>query len=331
MVVFRSQYDPQNVARALQNGRRLILYNERHSIGQKLLIKKLVGWLLCCRQPDRVVIHQPTRHMHDQVHVPQSWVQQNGDSGSRNITLATTLPTYRENLAFDLTPLSQLFKIRTPLLLLIIPRTVVTLMGYTTFSALAGLVLLILWLRRRSETASATKSHGCEPAVTHYSKDPFLSMDFQVKLFTQIPFPYSLHKRHGHTFQAHGWASKLPTICTMSPQNIRAINSSKDYGVEPTRLPGMEYFCGKGFITTDGDTWSQSRKLLKPSFDYNNIQDLTILQEEVDKLIKQLPKDGATIDFQPLFYVMVSDTHNPRLILLTTSALSFSTRHCTSC
>ncbi|KAK6085258.1 putative short-chain dehydrogenase [Seiridium cupressi] len=129
-------------------------------------------------------------------------------------------------------------------------------------------------------------------------------MDFQVKLFTQIPFPYSLHQRHGHTYQAHGWASKLPTICTMSAQNIRTINTSKDYGVEPTRLPGMEYFCGKGFITTDGDTWSQSRKLLKPSFDYNNIKDITILQEEVDKLIKQLPKDGSVIDFQPLLYIM---------------------------
>ncbi|KAK6197007.1 hypothetical protein LQW54_010969 [Pestalotiopsis sp. IQ-011] len=90
----------------------------------------------------------------------------------------------------------------------------------------------------------------------------------------------------------------------MSPQNIRTINTSKDYGVEPTRLPRMEYFCGKGFITTDGDTWSQSRKLLKPSFDYNNIKDLTILQEEVDKLIKQLPIDGSIIDLQPLLYVM---------------------------
>ncbi|KAI1082057.1 cytochrome P450 [Whalleya microplaca] len=70
------------------------------------------------------------------------------------------------------------------------------------------------------------------------------------------------------------------------------------------RLPGMEYFCGRGFITTDGDTWRHSRKLLKPSFDLSNIRDLSILKEEVDTLLKQLPKDGSTVDLQPLLYVM---------------------------
>ncbi|KAF7536556.1 hypothetical protein G7054_g4413 [Neopestalotiopsis clavispora] len=177
-------------------------------------------------------------------------------------------------------------------------------MGYLVYSAFAGLVSLGFWLHhRRSQKNATIKSYGCEPAVTHHSKEPLFGFDFQMRMYMEIPFLYQLHQKHGHTYQSYGWASSLPTICTISPDNIRAINTSKDFGVEPMRLPGMEYFCGKGFITTDGDTWSHSRKLLKPSFDFNNIKDLSILQEEVDKLIETLPKDGTAVDLQPLLYV----------------------------
>ncbi|KAI0535923.1 cytochrome P450 [Xylaria digitata] len=96
----------------------------------------------------------------------------------------------------------------------------------------------------------------------------------------------------------------LPTICTIDTENIRTINTSKDYGVEPQRLSGLEPFCGRGFITTDGDIRKQARKLLKPSFDINNVRDLRTLRIETDKLFQEILRDGTTVDPQPLLYVM---------------------------
>ncbi|KAF1918279.1 cytochrome P450 [Ampelomyces quisqualis] len=74
------------------------------------------------------------------------------------------------------------------------------------------------------------------------------------------------------------------------------------------RLPGAENFCGRGFLTTDGDVWQRSRKLLKPTFARNNLQDLKYLSEQVDIMIAQIPQNGETVDLQPLLYGMLLNT-----------------------
>jgi cytochrome P450 len=67
----------------------------------------------------------------------------------------------------------------------------------------------------------------------------------------------------------------------------------------------MEYFCGVGFLTTDGSIWQHSRKLLKSSFSKSNISDLSFLSREVDKLFAKIPGDGSAVDLQPLMSLMV--------------------------
>lgn len=178
-------------------------------------------------------------------------------------------------------------------------------MGYKTNSAVLGFLFLAAFLfQRHLQRKSLARSHRCGQAVSYQPKEPFTGFDFQMRMYNDIPFLYNLHQRYGTTYQVGTWVS-LPTVCTIAPENLRAINTSKDFGVGPMRLAGMEYFCGRGFITTDGDTWKQSRNLLKPSFDLSNISDLSVLRKEVDMLLDQLPKDGTTVDLQPLLYVMV--------------------------
>lgn len=169
--------------------------------------------------------------------------------------------------------------------------------------ALLSLAIL-LWQRQRQRKAVA-RSHGCDLVTSHQPKEPFTGFDFQMRMYSDITLLHQLHLRYGDTYQVGSWIS-LPPVCTTNPENVRAINLSKDFGVAPMRLPGMEYFCGQGFITTDGETWSYSRKLLKPSFALSNVHSLTTLKGEVDALLEQLPKDGSTVDFQPLLYVTVS-------------------------
>ncbi|KAF2256069.1 putative cytochrome 52A12 [Trematosphaeria pertusa] len=121
-----------------------------------------------------------------------------------------------------------------------------------------------------------------------------------------IPILYRHHQRRGPTFQAHALLSQ-PSIITIAPANIRVVNTGKDWGVAPMRLAGMEYFCGRGFLTTDGDLWSRSRKLLKPTFNKANLTNLSFLSAQVDTMLQQLPKNGTTVDLQPLFYTMYLD------------------------
>lgn len=127
-------------------------------------------------------------------------------------------------------------------------------------------------------------------------------------MYNDVSFLHQLHRRYGKTFQVTSLCGN-PTLNTIATENVRAINISKDFGAEAMRLAGMENFCGRGFITTDGETWNQSRKFLKPSFNLNKLRDLTILSNEVDILISGLPKDGTTVDLQPLLYVTVRAFH----------------------
>jgi cytochrome P450 len=92
---------------------------------------------------------------------------------------------------------------------------------------------------------------------------------------------------------------------TVAPQNIKAINNGKEWGVEGMRLAGMKHLCGTGFLTTDGDLWQHSRKLLKPSFARKNLEDLQQLAKQIDCVLVRLPVDGETVDLQPHFYDMV--------------------------
>ncbi|KAF2677207.1 cytochrome P450 [Lentithecium fluviatile CBS 122367] len=99
-----------------------------------------------------------------------------------------------------------------------------------------------------------------------------------------------------------------PSVITIAPENIRVVSTGKDWGMEPFRLAGMEYFCGCGILTTDGDIWSRSRKLLKPTFNKSNLADLSFLSTQVDTMLWQLPNNGTTVDLQPLFYAMFLNT-----------------------
>lgn len=158
-------------------------------------------------------------------------------------------------------------------------------MGYKTSSVLLGVVLLALFLfQRQRHRKVSIRSHGCEQEVIHQPKEPLYGFDFQMNMYTDIPYLYNLHKRYGNTYQVDSGVS-LPAVCTIAPENLRAINKSKDFGVAPMRLPEMGYFCGAGFITTDGDAWRHSRRLLKPSFDLTNIRTLEILEGEVHTLL----------------------------------------------
>ena len=91
------------------------------------------------------------------------------------------------------------------------------------------------------------------------------------------------------------------------PENLQTVwvTKFKDWGVEPVRLPAMGTFCGRGLLTTEGPRWEYSRALLKPSFTKANMTDLSVFEGYVRLVLDQIPRDGSTVDLQPLFFNLV--------------------------
>jgi cytochrome P450 len=173
-------------------------------------------------------------------------------------------------------------------------------------SALTGFAVLAVFIYHLQQQRNASeRRNGCDPVTRHRPKEPFFGFDFRKGMHVDIPFLYRFHQRYGKTFQLSTLIAQ-PAIITIDPANIRVVNTAKEYGVEPARLSGMEYFCGRGFLTTDGELWQHSRKMLKPGFAKSNLMDLDFLSRQVDDLLTRLPAEGETIDLQPLFYTMVS-------------------------
>jgi cytochrome P450 len=125
------------------------------------------------------------------------------------------------------------------------------------------------------------------------------------------------HQRHGLTYESRSLFGKT-MVNTIAIEILQVIFSqSKDFGIQPLQLSGMEYFCGQGFLTTDGPVWQHSRKLSKPSFNKSNISNLQFLSHEIDRLIHKMPGCRLTIDLQPLLLVTVSAVRFTSGVILT--------------
>lgn len=166
-------------------------------------------------------------------------------------------------------------------------------------------------LRRKAQ------QHGCQPATRYKHKDPIFGLDIFLRTGDAITSNQFLveHQRrydtYGHTFEALNFGSLA--IYSVHPDNLRAVFSKNaaDWGIQPLRLGNMSPFCGAGFITTDGPEWKISHDLLKPSFHKSNISDFGPLEEHLQMLLAQIPKDGSKFDLQPYVLNLACLTPNP--------------------
>ncbi|KAI0897593.1 cytochrome P450 [Annulohypoxylon nitens] len=151
----------------------------------------------------------------------------------------------------------------------------------------------------------AVQQHGCQSPARYKHKDPIFGLDIFLRTgdaFSKNEFLVELQRRfdtYGHTFESLDFGSN--NLSTIHPENIRTVFSKNaaDWGIQPLRLHNMRPFCGTGFITTDGSDWKLSHDLLKPGFHRSIISDFAPLEEHLQILLRQIPKDGSKFDLQP--------------------------------
>ncbi|KFX94096.1 hypothetical protein V490_04524 [Pseudogymnoascus sp. VKM F-3557] len=122
-----------------------------------------------------------------------------------------------------------------------------------------------------------------------------------------LPSTVEQHKELGNTFSI-----VIPgqtAISTIEPENLKAVLATQfhDFGIGK-RHRGMGALLGHGIFTSDGAHWERSRALVRPSFTRAQVADLDTFETHIQHLIAKIPRDGSTIDLQPLFYQLTLDS-----------------------
>lgn len=111
---------------------------------------------------------------------------------------------------------------------------------------------------------------------------------------------------YGKTFEEQFFNTRI--ISTMEAVNIQQVTalSFRDWGKSSSRNASASPFLGRGIFSEDGALWKQSRGMIKPLFARSAISDVDSLGVFVDRLFKIIPRDGTTVNIQPLLHRLVS-------------------------
>ena len=183
-------------------------------------------------------------------------------------------------------------------------------------TALTASFLLLCFQKARQyfKRLAIERQHRCQPPPSTPSKDPLLGLDSVYRMLLSVKENrrnLSLKEQldlYGYTFQSNLFGKT--EVFTAEPQNLQAILATdfENFGVEPMRLFVFEPLIGKGIITTDGAHWAHSRALLQPIFSRTQFANHSAFETHVARLIDRIPKDGSTVDLQPLFAKLALDS-----------------------
>ena len=183
-------------------------------------------------------------------------------------------------------------------------------------AALAASILLLCFQKTHQyfKCLAIKRQHRCQPPPSTPSKDPFLGLDSVYRMLLSVKENrrnLSLKEQldlYGYTFQSNLFG-KIE-VFTAEPQNLQSIFATdfENFGVEPMRLFVFEPLIGRGIMTTDGAHWAHSRALLQPVLSRNQFANYSAFETHVARLIHLIPKDGSTVDLQPLFAKLALDS-----------------------
>lgn len=159
------------------------------------------------------------------------------------------------------------------------------------------------------------KSFGCPP-LSKYPPgwDPIFGSGYvraMIKALKEdrfLQFQTETYASTGGGGGGRAWAANFlgnRMVYSAEPENMKAMSTShRDaFAVEPIRIANgaITPFTGPGVSSSDGARWQASRDLVKPYFERAAFSNLERLSGHVDRLIAKIPKDGSTVDMQPLF------------------------------
>lgn len=179
---------------------------------------------------------------------------------------------------------------------------------YLFFGALA------LWSIRYIVSSLAyrrqLKDLGCQAPVKAFQWDPIFGTDWTraeqrgTQASSRLKFLQGEFAKYGKTFQHSGWG--LTTLDTMDAKNFQTITTSVDEFIRGDISGVLKRLLGVGVFFADGHQWKYHRNIIKPVFTRSQISDLDAFESHAKAFFALIPRDGSTIDLQPLFKRLVS-------------------------
>ncbi|KAK1139082.1 hypothetical protein N8T08_001328 [Aspergillus melleus] len=112
--------------------------------------------------------------------------------------------------------------------------------------------------------------------------------------------------RLGETWEERMTGQRL--INTIDLANIRTIFNADMDTLGRGGAFHKNDFLGPGIFSSDGPRWKLSRDMIMPLFKRAEVRSTAMFKRHVDRLIAQIPRDGNTIDVQPLLKKMNFDS-----------------------
>jgi hypothetical protein len=174
----------------------------------------------------------------------------------------------------------------------------------------AGALLVCVHLYRRwnayAEFRAAAIQHGCQRPRRYPHQYPVWGYDLyrERETATRRGYLMKLYEQHftlyGKTFEEQFFDTIV--INTMEPANIQQITtvSVQDWAKPATRKRAVDSFFGEGILSQDGPVWKHSRALIRPTFARTEVANLTSLSCYTGRLLELIPRDGSSVDLQPL-------------------------------
>jgi len=153
---------------------------------------------------------------------------------------------------------------------------------------------------------------GCSKIKKYPHTEPFLGLDMFLEFAksmqsgTVMSTVEGYFSKYGKTFQSNAWGTTV--INTMDPrviQSVLALEFDK-FGVEPTRKDVLEPIMSGGIFVSDGSNWVYARSSVKQIFSGVRNSSVVTLERHVERLLTWIPRDGSSVDLQPLLKRMVS-------------------------
>lgn len=162
------------------------------------------------------------------------------------------------------------------------------------------------------------REHGCKPIKLHPGLNSPLERLLGISTFRAIrkaskedkllELSYERFQRYGNTLTISVLGT--PVYMTVEPENVKTVLATNfdDWNLTDRRKRSFMPLLGRGIFTTDGVAWRHSRELLRPNFVRSQVGDLATFEVHVTHLIKNIPRDGSTVNLQDLFFRLTIDS-----------------------
>ncbi|KAL5391736.1 hypothetical protein DPSP01_001026 [Paraphaeosphaeria sporulosa] len=161
---------------------------------------------------------------------------------------------------------------------------------------------------------SLARQHGCLPPRLFRSKYWLFGLDVflaNIKAYRE----HRLLERWTNTLTSHNAHTLIAKVFgqtvlwTDDPENVKTMLATNfdQWSLGQERIQQMKAYLGHGIFTSEGASWKHSRDMLRPCFERSQVADISILEKHTARLLQNVPKDGATVDLQPLLHELTLD------------------------